>query len=263
MRHHHSDAWTRAEGSNRGVRQQGTTNMTTTPLFGAAALGSARRCRQSIVLQILMFWAIFWRQGASAEPNKNFNMTSLCGDRQTGVYLVEQIVRCCPYMQVDGAVLTDEGNHHPNCVVTFQTHSIFQRLQLRFERLALDCNERLVLVDGRHPDGPHMANLTCETSVSDVGTLLTRTDFVTLKYSSDESGTPTQGRGFKLIITAFKQSHPQDAEQEVPCRDFKCANGFCISSNLTCDGVNHCGDNSDETGSAACVDETSSSAAPQ
>ncbi|XP_077554408.1 uncharacterized protein LOC144169228 isoform X1 [Haemaphysalis longicornis] len=193
------------------------------------------------------------------------NMTSLCGDRQTGVYLVEPIVRCCPYMQVDGAVLTDEGNHHPNCVVTFQTHSIFQRLQLRFERLALDCNERLVLVDGRHPDGPHMANLTCETSVSDVGTLLTRTDFVTLKYDSDESSTPTQDRGFKLVITAFKQSHPQDAvaEQEVPCRDFKCANGFCISSNLTCDGVNHCGDNSDETGSAACVAETSSAAAPQ
>ncbi|XP_077554410.1 uncharacterized protein LOC144169229 [Haemaphysalis longicornis] len=218
--------------------------MTTTPLLGAAALGSARRCRQSIVLQLLMFWALFWRQGASAEPNQNFNITSLCGGHRTVVPL---------YKQIDGAVLTAEEDQNPDCTVTFQTRSIVQRLQLRFDRLALDCNEHLVIFDGAHATGQHMADLTCETPISDVGTLLTQSNYVTLKYTSDQSSTLTQDRGFKLIITAIKEGQLHHTEQELPCREFKCGNSFCISSNLTCDGVNHCGDNSDETGSAACV----------
>ncbi|GIX90039.1 uncharacterized protein CEXT_750891 [Caerostris extrusa] len=34
-------------------------------------------------------------------------------------------------------------------------------------------------------------------------------------------------------------------------------NSFCIAQDLTCDGVNHCGDNSDETSHASCIDDTS------
>lgn len=30
------------------------------------------------------------------------------------------------------------------------------------------------------------------------------------------------------------------------CREHRCANQYCISRDLVCDGVNHCGDNSDE-----------------
>lgn len=217
--------------------------MTTTPLLGDVALGSVRRGRQSIVLQLLVFLALFWRQGASAEPNQNFHIASLCSERHTVVPL---------YKKIDGAVLTAEEDRNPDCTVTFQTRSILQRLQLRFVRLALDCNEHLVIFDGAHAAGQHMADLTCETSVSDAGTLLTQSNFATLKYTSDESSTTTAERGFKLVITAFKEGHLHHTEQELPCREFKCSNGFCISSNLTCDGINHCGDNSDETGSASC-----------
>ena len=30
------------------------------------------------------------------------------------------------------------------------------------------------------------------------------------------------------------------------CREHRCANQYCVSRDLVCDGVNHCGDNSDE-----------------
>ena len=38
------------------------------------------------------------------------------------------------------------------------------------------------------------------------------------------------------------------------CRDFRCAQkDFCISTDLLCDGVNHCGDNTDESTSSLCA----------
>lgn len=44
------------------------------------------------------------------------------------------------------------------------------------------------------------------------------------------------------------------------CKNFRCLNDLCISQNLTCDGVNHCGDNSDETSEALCGGKESKSA---
>jgi hypothetical protein len=42
---------------------------------------------------------------------------------------------------------------------------------------------------------------------------------------------------------------------EFVCRDFRCAQkDFCISTDLLCDGVNHCGDNTDETTTSLCAD---------
>ena len=38
----------------------------------------------------------------------------------------------------------------------------------------------------------------------------------------------------------------------VHCKEHKCLNSFCISKDLCCDGINHCGDNSDETSHAFC-----------
>lgn len=37
------------------------------------------------------------------------------------------------------------------------------------------------------------------------------------------------------------------------CKDFRCkTNEFCISRDLLCDNVNHCGDGSDESSHAHC-----------
>ncbi|KAF8774690.1 hypothetical protein HNY73_017216 [Argiope bruennichi] len=152
------------------------------------------------------------------------------------------------YKKIDGTVLTSEGEDNLSCVLTFQTDTILQRFMLRFERLALDCNDHLYIFDGAHAFGNYKADLSCRSTRADVGTIFTQSNFVTLKYVTDKWTQP--GNGFKLVITTFKDS-------PVGCRDFLCMNSFCITPDLTCDGVNHCGDNSDETSHASCIDDTS------
>ncbi|KAF8774691.1 hypothetical protein HNY73_017216 [Argiope bruennichi] len=168
------------------------------------------------------------------------------------------------YKKIDGTVLTSEGEDNLSCVLTFQTDTILQRFMLRFERLALDCNDHLYIFDGAHAFVEQLrissvlydqidhllfeADLSCRSTRADVGTIFTQSNFVTLKYVTDKWTQP--GNGFKLVITTFKDS-------PVGCRDFLCMNSFCITPDLTCDGVNHCGDNSDETSHASCIDDTS------
>ncbi len=54
---------------------------------------------------------------------------------------------------IDGAVVTSSNERDVDCVFTFQTEGILERLMLRFERLAIDCNDRLVVYDGAHAIG--------------------------------------------------------------------------------------------------------------
>lgn len=200
-----------------------------------------------VVLQFLLLSLLICRHGSFADRNKYFHISSLCmGDRHYP-----------QYKKIDGAVLTSESENNLECAVTFQTDSILQRFMLRFERLALDCHDHLVIFDSAHTIGNHKVDLSCRSTRSDVGTIFTQGNYVTLKYTTD-SWSP-EGNGFKLIITAYKDNSLPDIKHDLKCREFECRNTFCISSNLTCDGVNHCGDNSDETGYASCIDETSSS----
>ncbi|RWS12944.1 hypothetical protein B4U79_06995, partial [Dinothrombium tinctorium] len=74
-------------------------------------------------------------------------------------------------------------------------------------------------------------------------------NFVTLKYVTDSWSQP--GDGFTLVITAFKDAPSVGCAVHV----LKCLNTFCISRDLACDGINHCGDNSDETSHALCYHE--------
>ncbi|XP_037529871.1 uncharacterized protein LOC119407097 isoform X1 [Rhipicephalus sanguineus] len=200
-----------------------------------------------VVLQFLLLSLLICRHGVFADRNKYFHISSLCmGERHYP-----------QYKKIDGAVLTSESENNLECAVTFQTDSILQRFMLRFERLALDCHDHLVIFDGAHAIGNHKVDLSCRSTRSDVGTIFTQGNYVTLKYTTD-SWSP-QGNGFKLIITAYKDSSLPDLKHDLKCRDFECRNTFCISSNLTCDGVNHCGDNSDETSHALCIDDMASS----
>ena len=54
---------------------------------------------------------------------------------------------------IDGAVITSLNERDLDCVVTFQTESILERFMIRFEVLALDCNDKLILYDGAHAIG--------------------------------------------------------------------------------------------------------------
>ncbi len=56
---------------------------------------------------------------------------------------------------MDGAVITSKSEDNLDCIITFQTDTILQRFMLRFEKLALDCNDHLIIYDGAHALGHH------------------------------------------------------------------------------------------------------------
>lgn len=184
------------------------------------------------------------------------------------------------YRKIDGAEVISKNERNLDCTLTFQTHSILQRFMLRFEVLNLDCNDHLYIYDGAHAAGIHKADVSCRNTKQNIGTLFTRTNYITLKYVTDGWGTDNS---FKLIITAIKDGsnawwilsmlsgsnlkvyiinffpssffftsclrpatvHPKLLEHS--CRDFRCTTKeFCVSPDLLCDNVNHCEDGSDE-----------------
>ncbi|XP_050306924.1 uncharacterized protein LOC126743748 isoform X2 [Anthonomus grandis grandis] len=148
------------------------------------------------------------------------------------------------YRKIDGAVLWSQNERNLDCVITFQTHSILQRFMLRFDGLQLDCNDHLYIYDGAHAVGTYKFDLSCKNTKQMLGAMFTRTNYVTLKYVTDSWGTDTNG--FKLVITAVKD--PKHA-----CTEFRCnLREFCISTDLVCDGINHCADGSDESSNNLC-----------
>ncbi|KAI4466132.1 low-density lipoprotein receptor-related protein 2-related [Holotrichia oblita] len=97
---------------------------------------------------------------------------------------------------------------------------------------------------------PHLIKYFCYSLISHaetltkLGPMYTRTNYVTLKYATDGWG--LDSNGFKLVITAVKD--PKHA-----CTEFRCTMmEFCIATDLVCDGINHCADGSDETSSNLC-----------
>ncbi|KAI8041834.1 hypothetical protein M5D96_006103 [Drosophila gunungcola] len=154
------------------------------------------------------------------------------------------------YRKIDGAVLWSQNERNLDCIITFQTHSVLQRFMLRFDMLQLDCNDHLLVYDGAHAVATPKIDISCRNTKNTVNALLTRTNFVTLKYVTDGWG--TDANGFKLVITSVK-------DPKHTCKDFTCATReFCIHPDLLCDGINHCGDNSDESVQNLCQSETSS-----
>ncbi|XP_063851216.1 uncharacterized protein LOC135094781 isoform X1 [Scylla paramamosain] len=165
----------------------------------------------------------------SSKDNNLYTVSELCQDS-----FMKQHNR-----MIEGAVLASRGERNLKCEVTFQTASVLQRFMLRFERLQLDCNDHLYIYDGAHVTEPHKADLSCRSTLQNVGTLYTKSNFVTLKYVTDQWG--PKDNGFRLLITAFK-------DKKHTCLHFRCeTTNFCVDRELTCDGVNHCGDGSDES----------------
>lgn len=65
------------------------------------------------------------------------------------------------YKKIDGAVISsDMTDVELDCIMTFQTDTILQRFMLRFEELALDCNDHLFIFDGAHPFNPKVSYIS-------------------------------------------------------------------------------------------------------
>lgn len=205
----------------------------TTPLRFANGIFELLLVSLAILLGVLAPTAL-------AEKSKEYQMSDICKK-----YFMRDL-----YRKIDGAVLTSKNERDLDCAITFQTHSILQRFMLRFDQLQLDCNDHLYIYDGAHAVGSYKADLSCRNTKHSVGAIYTRTNFVTLKYVTDAWG--TNMNGFRLVITAVK-------DPKHTCKDFRCTqNEFCIETDLLCDGVNHCGDGSDETPSTLCANSEAS-----
>ncbi|XP_074605154.1 uncharacterized protein LOC141858338 isoform X1 [Brevipalpus obovatus] len=175
------------------------------------------------------------RNRVVTDRNLRFHMSALCRERYTPLSV-----------KVDGAVITSTRDENMNCTLTFQTEKVSQRFMLRFDDLRLDCNDHLYIYDGDGSAGPTKVHLTCRSTRDDMGKIVLGSNYVTLKYQTDHWS--QAGDGFTLVITATR-----DAPN---CPTYKCQyNNYCISTDLLCDGVDHCGDKSDETHHANCYYE--------
>ncbi|XP_052747153.1 uncharacterized protein LOC112049332 [Bicyclus anynana] len=207
------------------------------PAVGSPRRAGPPRARAAAMLARAVLAALAACLAASrahAEKSKFYYMDSLCKDH----FLQRQ------YRKLDGGVLWSRNERNLDCTVTFQTHSILQRFMLHFDLLQLDCNDHLYVYDGAHATAPPKADLSCRNTKQQVGALFTRSNFVTLKYVTDNWG--TDANGFKLVITAVK-------DPKHGCKEFRCKQReFCVSADLTCDGVDHCADGSDEDTAALC-----------
>jgi len=172
-------------------------------------------------------------QCVESDPNKYFKISSLCTND-----VINPV-----YRRINGALITSDSDKNFECIVTFLTDTVLQKFSLRFEQLNLDCDHHLYIYDGSHASGLYKKHLSCDDNVTEVGLILTESNFITLKYVTNSFS--YYGSGFHLVITSFKEPH-------IKCKDYKCLNSFCISNSLLCDGINHCGDNSDESSDASC-----------
>ena len=91
-------------------------------------------------------------------------------------------------------------------------------------------------------------SISCEKSGDTVGrngVIMTTSNFATLKYKTDSWG--TEENGFKMIITAFRNSTLYGCHN-----GFQCSNDQCIAHELVCDNIHHCIDGADERHSEFC-----------
>eukprot|EP00099_Drosophila_melanogaster_P001906 NP_001097587.1 uncharacterized protein Dmel_CG6024, isoform C [Drosophila melanogaster] len=224
---------TRAADDDEPLRRSGT-------LTQRQSSGSGIPQWLLILIGLLAILAQTPGSQVAAEKSKHYYMQSLCKN-----HFLQQL-----YRKIDGAVLWSQNERNLDCIITFQTHSVLQRFMLRFDMLQLDCNDHLLVYDGAHAVATPKIDISCRNTKNTVNALLTRTNFVTLKYVTDGWG--TDANGFKLVITSVK-------DPKHTCKDFTCATReFCIHPDLLCDGINHCGDNSDESVQNLCQNETSS-----
>ncbi|CAG5118673.1 unnamed protein product, partial [Candidula unifasciata] len=166
---------------------------------------------------------------------------------------------CGDQKHVGGAVVFSHSKgdyylHDIDCQIIFKAESSDWKLMLRVIEMDIPdrtpngyCNDALYVFDD---------NTILTRAMEDAGgtgglcgrilppTLKSTGQFMTVVFKTDSDG--PVGRGFKFIMTAVRE----DGDKFSSCgSSFQCENKLCVDEALICDGVDHCGDFSDEAAS--------------
>ncbi|XP_063420229.1 neuropilin and tolloid-like protein 1 isoform X2 [Mytilus trossulus] len=129
-----------------------------------------------------------------------------------------------------------------NCTVNIETELnkqiviVFMSIDIEFEPHCDD--DFLLLYDGNSTKSKLVNGVRRKVcgSVSPSGSFITTSNVLSVYFKSDAW---SNENGFNLVITSFH-------EGICKANEFHCENGRCISDYLTNDGMNNCGDGSDE-----------------
>ncbi|XP_070574881.1 low-density lipoprotein receptor class A domain-containing protein 2-like [Ptychodera flava] len=154
---------------------------------------------------------------------------------------------CGETVEADGSRLVSQfsKNHEDklDCVVTLEASENNQRILLTFDWIDLEtyrdgCPDYLEIYDGAVMPSARPIKRFCGTFKP--GDVASSSNILGLRLVTD--GTKTR-QGFSLVHTSF---HVGDADSCNNTETFMCINQRCLNSSLHCNGLDNCGDLSDE-----------------
>ncbi|XP_055926425.1 low-density lipoprotein receptor-related protein 10-like isoform X1 [Argiope bruennichi] len=106
-------------------------------------------------------------------------------------------------------------------------------LSVMYIRFRPGCGDYLLISDGNKQVGLCGSKNERDSNMQFYG------KEIQIHYFTEQKGRqPLDMNGFTLSITLSKKSNQ--------CYDFRCENNYCINARYVCDGINNCGDFSDE-----------------